>query len=378
MIDIHSKSYSIMLIDDSLEDLVLLKRILLKHSFKVTTCSSGIEALRLAEEDPPDIFLLDVHMPVMNGFEVCQIIQKNEKLKFIPVVFLSALTNPLDKVQGFDVGGVDFISKPFQFDEVFARINTHLRIHSLINAQYRQIEKNYINLKELELLRDNLVHMIIHDMRTPLSVVSGNLLLMKKDFEKQPPHEKMMRRLLDAVQSTETLIGMANNILDVSKMESGRIDLNKSRFDLKEAVFSAVAKSYLPGEMAKFIQKLPDFPVMIEGDQEYIERVIQNLLSNSFKFTSQKKGLVQLSVEQGEQFVRLSVQDNGPGIPVEIKDIVFNKFVIGDSKTKGARHSIGLGLPFSKMAIEAHQGTISADNLESGGAIFWFDLPLGK
>lgn len=375
MSDIHKQSYSIMLIDDSEEDLVLLKRILTKRSFKVTTCTSGLDALKLAEQDPPDLFFLDIDMPGMNGYEVCQLIQKNEKLKFVPVVFLSALVSPLDKVKGFDVGGIDYISKPFQFDEVYARINTHLRIHSLLKAQYKQIEKNYINLKELESLRDTLVHMIIHDMRTPLSVMSGYLGIVQKDIETNRISERTNRGLSDVIHSTESLIEMTSAILDVNKMESGRIELHPSKFDLAQAIGNAVSKSYLSDEMATFTQAFPDKAVIVEADQTYIERVVQNLLSNAFKFTNKKNGLVHLSVEEKNDLIRLSVRDNGLGFPSELKNAIFDKFVTGDAKLKGSRYSIGLGLTFCKMAVEAHGGRIGAENLAEGGVVLWFEIP---
>lgn len=373
---IPSVKDKIMVIDDSQEDLVLLERILTRRSFDVCTFTCGKEALKFAKESAPDLIFLDINMPDMDGYEVCKLFQQDIRLRAIPIIFLSARNTTEDKVRGFEVGGVDFISKPFQFEEVHARVNTHLRIHYLLKRQLKELENNYIHLRKLESLRDTLVHMIIHDMRSPLSVLSGFLRLIKRDLNQGSITDKTKSYIDDVIVSADSLTEMMSSTLDVSKMEAGKIELNITEFDLVPIVHDVMKRIYLPESSVRLEALIPEKTVMMKGDKSFVDRIIQNLISNSLKFAPKSNGLVKLSVEVNPESILVKVEDNGPGVPASEKDNLFDKFWTGNAKKQGHRYSVGLGLTFCKMAVEAHHGQIGVDVPDSSeGIIFWFKLP---
>ena len=162
---------NVIVVDDTPANLQLLTGMLKERGYKVRPVPSGKLALQAAKNDPPDLILLDIMMPEMDGYEVCERLKADEKLREIPVIFISALNETMDKVRAFGVGGVDYVTKPFQFEEVDARVRTHLELQ----RQRRKLKENYEQLRRLEELRDNLVHMIVHDLRNPLTGISGFL-----------------------------------------------------------------------------------------------------------------------------------------------------------------------------------------------------------
>jgi CheY-like chemotaxis protein len=188
--------------------------------------TSGAQALLAAEADSPDLILLDITMPDMDGYEVCQRLRAQAASRDVPVIFLTALNDTADKVKGFDIGGVDYVTKPFQVEEVLARVKTHV---ALRQAQVALAE-SYAHLRMLEQLRDNLVQMIVHDMRSPLTA-----LLLRLRFLGNPPAtlgEEQAEDLRAAIQSAQALTRMTDDLLDVSRLEEGRMPVERSVWDL--------------------------------------------------------------------------------------------------------------------------------------------------
>ncbi len=166
---------NIMVVDDTPANLKLLEDMLKARGYQVCSYPCGRLALAAAASQSPDLILLDVNMPEMNGYEVCKHLKADAKLKDIPVLFISALSETSDKVKAFSCGGVDYVTKPFRFEEVYARVETHLELR----RQKRELQENYARLRELEDLKENLVLMIIHDLRSPAALISGYLDLIK-------------------------------------------------------------------------------------------------------------------------------------------------------------------------------------------------------
>ena len=158
---------SVLVVDDTIENLRLLSDLLGEQGYEVRAVTSGRQALQAVEHDPPDLILLDITMPEMDGYEVCRRLKATERSKDVPVIFLTALTDTADKVRAFDAGGVDYVTKPFQFEEVLARVKTHVALRRAQAA----LADSYTRLRALEQLRDDLVHMIVHDMRSPLTAL---------------------------------------------------------------------------------------------------------------------------------------------------------------------------------------------------------------
>jgi len=356
-----------MIVDDTPENLKLLDGMLRERGYQVRAFPRGELALNAASKNPPDLILLDIMMPGMDGYEVCEALKADPKLADIPVIFISALNETMDKVKAFAVGGVDYITKPFQFEEVEARVRTHLELQ----RQKRELQQSYDKLRELERLRDSLVHMIIHDLRSPLSGISGYLQLL----ESEALSERAARYVAQATNSTAALMEIVNSLLDVNKLESSEMKLDLGPCELDGLIRQAVAKlEALRGGRQVVIDPSAQ-PVVILADAGLLSRIIQNLVGNALKFTDKEKGVIRLGVEPGEDTVRVFVQDNGPGIPEEYRDKIFEKF--GQVEIRGQRreYSTGLGLTFCKLAVEAHGGRIGVDSEVGAGSTFWFELP---
>ena len=214
---IYSKNpSSVLMVDDTPANLELLSVMLKVRGYTIRAAVSGKLALQAARNNPPDLILLDINMPEMDGYEVCAKLKSDEKLKDIPVIFLSALSETMDKVKAFGAGGVDYITKPFQLEEVEARVETHLKLLK----QKRQLQENYSELRELGKLRDDLVSMIIHDLQSPLASICGSLELIREKTE-TPLSADSARCLDEAMDTAKRIIHMVNTVLDTNKTEEG-------------------------------------------------------------------------------------------------------------------------------------------------------------
>jgi two-component system sensor histidine kinase/response regulator len=359
---------NILVVDDTAENLRLLANMLGEKGYEVRPVTNGRHALQAAERSAPDLVLLDINMPEMDGYEVCRRLKDNEALREIPVIFLTALTETADKLKAFGFGGVDYVSKPFQIDEVLARVKVHI---ALRRAQ-SELASNYERLRELEKMRDNLFHMIVHDMRTPLAVIMGNLDLLQMTVGDTfpPPATAKMDAAYEGVQR---LTSMTNDLLDVSKMEEGKLTLTVMPCDLVE-----LARDLVSGlstlDRTRNVTLEQSEPVTICCDVGLIRRTLQNLLSNAIKHTPPGSA-VQVTVTQAGNIARVAVIDSGRGVPLEARERIFEKFGSTASSGEGKYHSVGLGLAFCKLAVEAHGGRIGVNQRDSGGSIFWFEIP---
>jgi len=345
---------NILIVDDTPANLLLLAKMLTKRGYRTQTVLSGKLALQSARAEPPDLILLDIAMPEMNGYEVCEQLKADESLKAITVIFITALSETIDKVKAFRVGGVDYVTKPFQFEEVYARIQTHLR------------------LRRLEILRDDLTHMVVHDLRNPLSVIFGFLDVLEL-HEAQNLSAYIREFITLARLSAEELLNMISSILDVSKMGAGEMKLQHEPCDLDALIRTVLATTPpLPGNRTVTFDA-PESPLTVSADIGLIRRVLQNLLGNALKYTP-SGGDVRIIVTPSSGEIRVAVTDTGPGIAPEYHQRIFEKF--GQVEDRHNRVGTGLGLTFCKLAVEAHGGRIGVESEVGKGSTFWVALPL--
>lgn len=362
-------SASILVVDDNPENLRLLSSMLGSRGFDLRLVTSGRQALQAASSDPPDLVLLDITMPELNGYEVCERLKAIEALADVPVIFLTALSEMADKLRAFRVGGVDYITKPFQIEEVVARVTTHL---ALRKARV-ELASNYQRLQGLERLRDDLVHMVVHDMRSPLMIMRTHLDFLQSELTDLEPQQ--VEDLQGALAASDVLARMANDLLDVSKLEAGQMPLNAAACDLS-AVANAVVRELGTLDRSRTIQvSAPEQPVQARCDCQLIRRVLANMIGNAIKHTP-SGGRIQITLEPcGAGGARVAIQDQGPGVPPEARARIFEKFGTIADRSSSRFHSVGLGLAFCKLAVEAHGGRIGVDAAPAGGSVFWLELP---
>lgn len=357
---------SILIVDDTIENLRLLAAMLSDRGLDVRPVTSSREALKAIAHDPPALILLDISMPEIDGFELCAQLKADPDYCDIPIVFLTALTEISHKIRGFAAGGADYVTKPFQIDEVLARVNSHLALRRARVALADNLER----LKRLEQMRDDLVHMVVHDMRSPLSVMIANLSLMRHECSGE-----FLEMLADVQGAANGLNDMANTLLDVSRLEEGKMPLELSHCDLSRLaaeVRDALAQLEITRHIGLSISGIVDTCC----DVNLIRRVLENLVNNAIKHTP-SGGTLQIEVGERAGRARVAVRDDGPGIDPAVREQIFDKFASAAMRKDRVYHSVGLGLAFCKLAVQAHGGTISVEACSPRGSVFAFELPLG-
>ncbi len=360
---------NILVVDDSPANLQLLVKLLQLEGYKVRPVRSGPAAFALMRGIRPDLILLDINMPEMDGFEVCRRIKANPESRDIPVLFLSALHDTFDKIKAFQVGGVDYITKPFQIEEVRMRMETHLH---LARMKAELLEAND-KLKASEQQHEMLTHLVAHDMRTPLFGIMGMAELVGLDPVVQQNPETQ-NNVVNIQDSARILVNLISDMLDVYKQECGGDLVHAGPVPFGAIVDDAIT---MLGGIAKrrpFVKRLPDTPFQVRCDRGLTVRVLVNLLGNAFRFTREGTA-VTLNAEASPEFLKVCVVDEGVGIAPEDRSLLFQKFGQLKAKEKGAHYSTGLGLVFCRMVVEAQGGTIGVESVPGQGSVFWFTIP---
>jgi two-component system sensor histidine kinase/response regulator len=359
----------ILVVDDTPANLDVLVEMLGEQGFRARPVLSGALALQSARLQPPDLILLDINMPEMNGYEVCRRLKADAGLMDIPVIFISALHDTLDKVEAFDAGAVDYITKPFQFEEVKARVQTHLRTYRM----QKELEQQYAAIKKLEELKDNLTHMIVHDMASPIQTI-GLAVDLALSGETGPGRENV-EVLSRAADASRSLTEMVNSLLDISRMEAGQMPLHPADADLRHLAEEAAETMGLLAGVKEIRLAVQGPSVSLRADTDLIRRVFINLIGNALKFTPPGGG-VSITVSAADGLARADVNDTGIGIPEEYHERIFEKFGQIEAGRPGPGHSSGLGLTFCRLAVSAHGGKIGVRSRPGAGSTFWLALPM--
>ncbi|OGV72024.1 MAG: hypothetical protein A2340_10770 [Lentisphaerae bacterium RIFOXYB12_FULL_60_10] len=361
----------VLVVDDELANRELLSHLLQARGHGVTEAVDGGDALQKAAAALPDVVLLDVMMPGIDGFEVCRRLKRDTHTAAVPVLMVTSLHDRLERLRGIEAGANDYLTKPIDNEDVLLRVRNAIhakRLHDRVQAELAHV-------KELELLRDNLTHMMVHDMRSPLMGASGayEMILMDKDRLSQ----EQLKFVAMGQNSCRELIEMVNSILDVSRMEAGQMPLNRVPCNLRD-IAQAAAKSVAVLAQEKTLPLcVSGDPVSSTVDRDIMRRVFANLLHNAIKFSA-VGGSIAVQVSSTGETVRATVTDQGCGIPADFHQRIFEKFGQVEAHREGQKHSTGLGLTFCKLAVEAHGGQIGVDSESGKGSTFWFTVPVGE
>jgi two-component system sensor histidine kinase/response regulator len=359
----------LLVVDDDPINVELLCDLLGSMEYRVLGATGGEEALRMAREEQPDLVLLDVMMPGMNGLEVCRRLRADPATARIPVVFLTALSDSDDKLRAIEAGGDDFLTKPFNRPILVARIRALLRL----KAARDELELSYRKLQALERLRDDLTRMIVHDLKSPLTSMLGTLELAV-DGDLGPLAVEQLRLLSDARERGDEMLQLIENLLEVSRLEDSRLHLQLREVEVPALLHEVAEEWKVRTELrGASLAVGPAPPVAVRVDERLLRRVLGNLIGNAVRHGGEGVR-VHLFAEPGPgDAVRFIVADDGVGIPGEHHETIFHKH---RSLRPDGTGSSGLGLTFCRLAVEAHGGWIRVRSAAGEGAEFHFLLPV--
>ncbi len=365
-----NSQFSILAVDDSLDNLILLQTLLEDEGYTVELTESGQEALQKVKQNPPHLILLDVMMPTMDGYEVTQRIRQDARLPFIPILLITAHDRS-SVVKGLDNGADDFIRKPFDMEELLARVRSLLRLKHSIDEREAMIQQ-----------REDFVSRLTHDLRTPL-VAADRMFHLMQSGSFGPPSDDMVEALNSIIQNNQNLLSMVNMLLEVYRHDAGQKKLTFVACHLP-TLLQEVVGELAPLAEEKGLDLILEFagepkgrpPLeQVFGDQLELRRVFTNLVGNAIKFTDQGSVLVRMqgmgNTEAGDRWVVIEVVDTGPGIPPEDLAELFQRFRHGNHRRAGS----GLGLHLSSRIVEAHNGSLTVQSAVEQGSCFTVKLP---
>jgi len=318
-------------------------------------------------------------MPVMDGHEVLIEMKQDKVLRDLPVIMITADDNINSIVHCLERGADDYLTKPFNSILLKARINGCLekkRARDLQIELYDKIAENYDALQEAEEARDNLVHMVVHDLNNPLSVIRGMSEMILDLSHSDDIDKDVLKDFAVTIEnSVEETFSLTRGMLDVSRLESGEMPVTLSEVNLVPVLTEICAKYDYQIEQSGGKILLNDIPekLSVQADSELISRVIQNLLSNAIKHTRTDSD-IELSFVSDDEWATIEVADNGKGIPQDYLTKIFDKYFRVRNREIAGKYSVGLGLAFCKIAVEAQQGQIWAESEEGRGASFFIKL----
>ena len=372
----------ILIVDDEKKNTKLFKAMLKREDYQIIENFSGEQALKTVDVVNPDLILLDVMMPGINGFNVCRKLKQAEKTKIIPIVMVTALSEKEHRLKALEVGADDFLSKPVDTTELVVRVKSLLRIktyHDELWASNREIAEQNEKLRELEQTKEGLTHMIVHDLNNPLSSIMGKIELVL--LEKQALSQKHLCSMTACLEYCRDLKNMILSLLEIHKLEEGKLKPDSKLTNITELIKEVMGQSAFKAKQHQ-VQLSANGSgdlCMVNLDRDLIKRVLTNLLSNAIRHTP-AGGSVKLKTDllNTNGSILLRVIDTGNGLAPEYHQRVFEKFEQVRLKREGVRvGASGIGLAFCKMAVEAHGGKIWVESEgEHKGATFQFTIPV--
>ena len=372
--EINPSEYKILIVDDVMSNVLLLKVLLTNEKFAIATAINGRQALEQVEKENPDLVLLDVMMPDMSGFEVAQHLKSNPNTADIPIIFLTALNSTADIVKGFQVGANDFISKPFNKEELIIRVTHQI---SLVAAK-RLILSKTEELQRTIAGRDKLYSVIAHDLRSPMGSIKMVLNMLILNLPSEKIGAEMYELLTMANQTTEDVFSLLDNLLKWTKSQIGKLNVVYQDVDLVEVTDGVIEIFSMVASLKKIrIHEMKPEKMMVNADIDMLKTVVRNLLSNAIKF-SKENSEVLVKMEEVDGMAVVSVQDYGCGISEEGQkkllhtDTHFSTF--GTNNEEGS----GLGLLLCKDFVVKNGGKLWFTSKEGEGSIFSFSIPVKK
>lgn len=367
--------HKILIVDDRPENLYSLECILMEDDREILKASSGDEALKIAFQEELSLILLDVQMPEMDGFEVANMLKSTKRTRKVPIVFVTAISKEKKyMLQGLCEGGIDYLFKPLDTDITRAKVNTLLQFY----AQQKDIELKNNELQKLNEEKNYFLGMASHDLRNPLGNILTLSSLIEAEIGSQFPDEH--RNYLEVIISTSrNMLELLNNLLDVSKIESGTIPLHLEKISIHNLFQEAISSNKQTADKKNIhlSYSLSEDAVDVVADHLQIMQVLNNLVSNSIKY-SYPNTSIEITAERGPEEIIIQVTDQGQGIPEKEHKLLFTPFTKTSVRSTAGEKSTGLGLNIVQKLIHAHGGKIWMKSEVGKGSTFTFTIPIKR
>ena len=366
----------ILIVDDTPENLISLKKVLEKNGFQVDTAASGEEALKKVLKNSYVLIILDVQMPGMDGFEVAQAITGYSKAKETAIIFLSAANTEGKFIkQGYSSGGLDYITKPVEMNILLLKVKTFYRLNDQ-SRTLKEMQKALLEeieyRKEAENKKDEFISIASHELKTPLTSIKGYLQLLDRNIESSSV-ETIKNQLRKVQAQVEKLNDLISELLDISRIEGGELRFNKKEISI-DVLLSNVIETIHETNPDIAITLNSKATKKIFADEMRIEQVVVNFLTNSIKYSPKNKE-IHINVRFCDDQLYVGVKDFGIGIPQEHLGKVFEKFYRVED-TSLQFQGLGIGLYICKQIIERHGGKIGVESIAGQGSEFYFYLPI--
>ena len=370
---INRSEYKILIVDDVVSNVLLLKILLSNEKFQVCTANNGTTCIEKARKEHPDLILLDVMMPDISGFDTAVVLKKDEETKDIPIIFLTALNTPQDLVHGFQVGASDFLTKPFNKEELVMRVMQQI---SLVAAK-RIIEQQNAELRATLSNRDKMYSVIAHDLRSPMASIRMVLNLVVNSASPESVGPELYELLDKANRESEEVHDPLDNLLKWTKSQTGRLNVVIQDLDLNDIIPGVVEIFEMIAQTKRIKLNLEpsENNLVVTADNDMLKTVMRNFLSNAIKFSSEDSSIDIKMTSEGD-FAKISVTDHGVGISADRIGSIFKK---GDTTYgTGGEEGSGLGLQLCQDFARKNGGDCFVESIEGQGSTFSFTVPLKK
>jgi two-component system sensor histidine kinase/response regulator len=369
---INKSDYKILIVDDVVSNVLLLKILLTNEKFQVCTANCGNMCIEQAKAEKPDLILLDVMMPDISGFDTAVILKKDPELKDIPIIFLTALNSPADLVKGFQVGASDFLSKPFNKEELLVRVMHQI---ALVDAK-RTIQRQNRELLATITNRDKMYSVIAHDLRSPMASIRMVLNLVVASTSPELVGPELFELLDKANKESEEVHDLLDNLLKWTKSQTGRLSVVMQDLDLNDIIPGVVDIFEMIAATKKIHLSYSGSSVIVRADNDMLKTIVRNFMSNAVKF-SPEDSTIEIAVTTADaDFAKISVSDHGVGIAADRIGSIFHK---GETTYgTGGEEGSGLGLQLCQDFARKIGGDVMVESAEGQGSTFSVLVPLKK
>jgi signal transduction histidine kinase len=371
---------NILLVDDSQALLSLITSFLEAENYKIFAVETGEKALEFLNSFTPDLILLDRTLPEIDGIEVCKRIKANKQIANIPVIFLTATSDVKAIVEGFRIGAVDYITKPFQKEELLARVNSHISLYQMaqvLNEQTFVLKQSEERLMELNATKDKFFSIIAHDLKNPLNNILQLSHLLNESYKPRKDDSSVVEDLIaHLTQTAENTSKLLSNLLDWALVQRGRMTYNPTSVNLG-AIANQCIQLFHTNALTKSIalNNQIDSNIKVFADENVLVTLIRNLVSNAIKFTP-SNGSISILAKPKDNMVEISIQDTGVGIEPEKLASIFSITKSKSTYGTDGEHGTGLGLIICKEFVHMHNGSIWAESEINKGTRFIFTIPI--